>query len=280
MVLNGELDKKLLEVVKRGNAYKVIEFLREGANVNTRDEDGLTPLHYAASRGYVEVARLLLENGADVNAKNEHGITPLHVAASEGHAEVVRLLLEHGADANARDEDGLTPLHNAAANGHLDVVKLLLEKGADPAIRSNGDWTPLDIARALGHAEVVKVLETFLGSTPSIVSVECSSLHVGEWGRLLVRVRGSGTAALSLEGDVDWINPEVVELSGETVVEVPVKPRVGGEVPVKVSVESSGSKTSKIVWLKIADKVRKCPNCGAPVELGAKYCWKCGTKLS
>jgi hypothetical protein len=214
MVLNGELDKKLLEVVKRGNAYKVIEFLREGANVNTRDEDGLTPLH------------------------------------------------------------------NAAANGHLDVVKLLLEKGADPALRSNGDWTPLDIARALGHAEVVKVLETFLGSTPSIVSVECSSLHVGEWGRLLVRVRGSGTAALSLEGDVDWINPEVVELSGETVVEVPVKPRVGGEVPVKVSVESSGSKTSKIVWLKIADKVRKCPNCGAPVELGAKYCWKCGTKLS
>jgi hypothetical protein len=277
--MNGELDKKLLEAVRRGNAYKVIEFLREGANVNTRDEDGLTPLHYAASRGYVEVARLLLENGADVNAKNEHGITPLHFAASEGHADVARLLLERGADANARDEDGLTPLHNAAANGHLDVVKLLLEKGADPAIRSNGGWTPLDIARALGHAEVVKVLETFWGSTPSILGVDCSSLRVGEWGRLLVRVRGSGTASVSLEGDVEWMSPEVVELSGEAVVEVPVKPKTAGEVPVKVRLESSGSKSSKIVWLKVAEKAGKCPACGAQVEPGAKYCWRCGAKL-
>jgi hypothetical protein len=113
----------------------------------------------------------------------------------------------------------------------------------------------------------------------SIVGVDCSELRVGEWGRLLVRVRGLGTASLSLEGDVEWINPEVVELSGETVVEVPVKPRVGGEVPVKVRVESSVSKSSRIVWLKVADKAGRCPNCGAQVEPGAKYCWKCGAKL-
>jgi hypothetical protein len=110
--------------------------------------------------------------------------------------------------------------------------------------------------------------------------VECSELYAGEWGRLLVRVRGSGTATLSLEGDVEWINPEVVELSGETVVEVPVKPRAAGEVPVKVRLESSGSKSSKIVWLKVVEKAGKCPVCGAQVEPGAKYCWKCGTKLS
>ena len=109
--------------------------------------------------------------------------------------------------------------------------------------------------------------------------MECSGLCVGEWGRLLVRVRGSGTASVSLEGDVDWMSPEAVELSGEAVVEVPVKPRVGGEIPVKVRVESSGSKSSKIVWLKVVEKAGKCPACGAPVEPGAKYCWKCGAKL-
>jgi hypothetical protein len=70
-----------------------------------------------------------------------------------------------------------------------------------------------------------------------------------------------------------------VEVSGEVVIEVPVKPRVGGEIPVKVRVESSGSKSSKIVWLKVVEKAGKCPACGAQVEPGAKYCWRCGAKL-
>ena len=109
--------------------------------------------------------------------------------------------------------------------------------------------------------------------------MECPGLRAGEWGRLLVRVQGSGTATLSLEGDVDWMSPEAVELSGEAVIEVPVKPRVGGEIPVKVRVESSGSKSSKIVWLKVVEKAGKCPACGAQVEPGAKYCWRCGAKL-
>jgi hypothetical protein len=117
-------------------------------------------------------------------------------------------------------------------------------------------------------------------SAEAIFDVETSELYVGGWGKLVVRVRGLGRASLAVEGDVEWINPGVVELSEDCVVEVPVKPRVGGEVPVKVSVESSGVKTSKIVWLKVADKVRNCTICGAPVEPGAKYCWKCGTKLS
>jgi hypothetical protein len=109
--------------------------------------------------------------------------------------------------------------------------------------------------------------------------VECPGLRAGEWGRLLVRVQGSGTATLSLEGDVDWINPRAVELSGESVVEVPVRSKASGELPVRVIVKSSGSESSKIVWLKVAEKVAKCPSCGAPAEPGAKYCWRCGAKL-
>lgn len=104
-------------------------------------------------------------------------------------------------------------------------------------------------------------------------------MYVGEWGRIIVRVRGVGKATIALEGDVDWVNPEVVELSDESVVEIPVKPKVAGEVPVKISIESSGSKSSKIFWLKAAEKTKKCPACGAPVEPGAKYCWNCGAKL-
>jgi hypothetical protein len=85
---------------------------------------------------------------------------------------------------------------------------------------------------------------------------------------------------VSLEGDVDWLDPGRVELSGEGVVEVPVRPRAAGEVPVRVVVKSSGGEDAKITWLKVVEKAGKCPACGAPVEPGAKYCWKCGTKLS
>jgi hypothetical protein len=109
--------------------------------------------------------------------------------------------------------------------------------------------------------------------------VECSELRAGEWGRLLVRVRGSGSVSVGLEGDVEWINPGAVELSGETMVEVPVRSRTSGELPVRVVVKSSSSESSKIVWLKVAEKAGKCPACGAPVEPGAKYCWRCGAKL-
>jgi hypothetical protein len=248
-------------------------------------------LFEAAQRGDAAKVEELLKKGADVNARNWAGVTPLHIAAANGYLEVVKLLLEHGADANAREEDGLSPLHIAAANGYLEVVKLLLEHGADPAIRNNRGWTPLDVARTSGREEVVKVLKEFSeqkgevivesgrAAAPSILGVDCSELYVGGWGRLVVRVRGSGAASVSLVGEVEWINPGVVELSGESVVEIPVKPRVGGEVPVKVSVASYGLKTSKIVWLKVAGRAGKCSNCGAPIEPGAKYCWRCGAKL-
>jgi hypothetical protein len=295
------LDEELFEAVWVGDAAKVSKLLRRGANPNAK-EDGSTPLHLAVLKEHADIAKLLLEHGADVNAKDKYGGTPLHRAVLTEDADVVTLLLEHGADVNAKDKYGGTPLHLAAAKGHADIARLLLEHGADPSIKDNEGSTPLDIARRKGYAVVARVIEEFVKeksgkvevavtpaeaialqepvyAVPSIVSVDCSELYAGEWGRLLVRVRGSGTASLSLEGDVDWINPEVVELSGEGVVEVPVKPRAAGEVPVKVCVESSGSKSSKIVWLKVVEKAGRCPNCGAQVEPGAKYCWKCGTKL-
>jgi hypothetical protein len=329
------LDEELSEAVRKGDAAKVRELLKRGANPNAKNEHGWTPLHratywghadvarlllehgadanaenknsfiptplhLAAAMGHVDVTKLLLEHGADANAKNKDGWTPLHFAVNMGHAEVARLLLEYGADANAKNKDGFTPLHFAAAFGYAEVARLLLEHGADPRIGDNDGVTPLDVAREEGHEEVARVIEEYkrgggvrvsatpvgvsarepVPAAPSILGVECSELYAGEWGRLLVRVRGSGTATLSLEGDVEWINLEVVELSGESVVEVPVKPRAAGEVPVKVRLESSGSKSSKIVWLKVVEKAGKCPVCGAQVEPGAKYCWKCGTKLS
>jgi len=144
------------------DAERIKELLEKGTDPNIRDGDGNTPLHFAASRGCAEVARLLLGHGADPNAQAKDGETPLHLAAFWGRVDVVRFLLERGADLNAKNEGGDTPLHYAAYEGHVDVVRLLLEHGADPSIRNRDGKTPLDLAKERGHREVVSLIEEWL----------------------------------------------------------------------------------------------------------------------
>jgi len=85
-----------------------------GADVNAKDEDGWTPLHFAATK---EIVELLINEGADVNAKNKWGGTPLHAAATNGKKETVELLIAADADVNAKAKDGKTPLD--MANGAI-----------------------------------------------------------------------------------------------------------------------------------------------------------------
>ena len=97
------------------------------SDVNWKDQNGKTLLHYAAWKGHKEIAELLIANGADVNAKDDKGGTPLHVAAWEGHTEVAELFIAKGADMNAKMEDGDTPLD--LAKGHPETADLLRKHG-------------------------------------------------------------------------------------------------------------------------------------------------------
>lgn len=98
--------------------------------VHTRDMGGNTPLRLTVS---IEVAKALLRAGADVNTANDDGLTPLHKAAYSYNAGLAVLYLEHGATVDARSNKGITPLISGAMAGNEYQMSLLLERGADPA---------------------------------------------------------------------------------------------------------------------------------------------------
>eukprot|EP00919_Chromeraceae_sp_WS-2016_P003590 GHVR01008694.1.p1 GENE.GHVR01008694.1~~GHVR01008694.1.p1 ORF type:complete len:123 (+),score=13.34 GHVR01008694.1:185-553(+) len=94
-----------------------------------------TPPILCSIRGCL--VKLLIDIGANVNAKDNKGITPLIVASIEGHLDVIKLLIDKGADVNDRDNIGTTPLICASNKGHLAVVQLLIDKGAEVKDRHN-----------------------------------------------------------------------------------------------------------------------------------------------
>ena len=143
-----------------GNIEAVKQHLAAGTDVNVKNEDdnGMTPLHYAAFFSHRQIAELLIATGADVNAKEEDGMTPLHVAAHEGHKEIAELLIAKSADVNLNNKTAGTPLHYAVSKGQKEIAELLIEKGADVNAAFNNVVIPLHYAASKGHKEIVELL--------------------------------------------------------------------------------------------------------------------------
>jgi ankyrin repeat protein len=84
--------RDLIEAIRKGHAAVVHAFLKKGSDPNSRDANGGTALHWAASRGNAEIARLLLYAGADPAATDGEGNTPLDVAVEKGKSKLVEML--------------------------------------------------------------------------------------------------------------------------------------------------------------------------------------------
>jgi hypothetical protein len=153
-----------LDLAAMSNNTEVVSLLlSKGADVNSRDEYGRTPQHFAAGAQFIgcgeggwETISLLLSKGADVNEMDKDGRTPLHFAAIRGELKSASFLLSKGADVNAIDNKGRTPLHEAICS--IKIVEILVESGADVnAILDNG-WTPLHWAEVNLRTEVAEFL--------------------------------------------------------------------------------------------------------------------------
>uniref|UniRef100_A0A8C7HEZ9 Ankyrin 2a, neuronal n=1 Tax=Oncorhynchus kisutch TaxID=8019 RepID=A0A8C7HEZ9_ONCKI len=156
--LQSDSNTSFLRAARAGNLDKVLEFLKDGVDISTCNQNGLNALHLAAKEGHEDLVEELLERGSAVDSATKKGNTALHIASLAGQKEVARLLLKRGADINAQSQNGFTPLYMAAQENHLEVVRYLLENGGNQSAATEDGFTPLAIALQQCHNQVVSLL--------------------------------------------------------------------------------------------------------------------------
>lgn len=153
----------------QGRVDVVSLLLDRKANAEHRAKTGLTPLMEAASGGFVDVGRVLLDKGADVNAPPVPSSrdTALTIAADKGHCKFVELLLSRGSSFDVKNKKGNSPLWLACNGGHMEVVNLLIQAGADVDSQDNRKISCLMAAFRRGHVKVVKLMVRHVTQFPS-----------------------------------------------------------------------------------------------------------------
>ncbi|RKR00083.1 M56 family metallopeptidase [Maricaulis maris] len=153
-----DLDGRLYQAARRGQASRVSELLVEGANPDVRYQGDGTALIAAVRSGDRTTIETLLNAGADPDLGVNGDGNPMIAAAARGRDDVVQLLLASGADVDAAQSGDGNGLIAAALHGRGGTVDLLLAAGANPDAYVLGDETPMVNAAQQGHLDVIERL--------------------------------------------------------------------------------------------------------------------------
>jgi hypothetical protein len=175
----GELGKKLVELVREDNLAELRRLHAGGLTLGAAQAGMVTPLMSASNLGRLEIVRFLLSAGVDLHAKDQDGRTALMYAADENRAAVARLLIERGADVNGQDGALQTALHLASWQNHVDAMRELIRAGARVDVRDCTQRTPLMLAAREDVPEAIALLcesgadveaQDFTGNTALMVA--------------------------------------------------------------------------------------------------------------
>src|SRR3954469_5962927 len=152
-------DNSLAGLIQAGNRDAALKMIAAGADVNTAQGDGTTPLHWAVYKVDADLARALLGRGAKPDVINNYGSSPLAEAVKTANARLVEMLLDAHSNVEAPNQEGQTALMLAARAGSAEVADLLVRHGAD--VNAREKWrgqTALMWAAAAGSAELTRFL--------------------------------------------------------------------------------------------------------------------------
>lgn len=155
--LSGKLGSELFMAVIHQDKDGVNSLLKAGADVNSRNGLDLTPFHFAAATGQIDVMDALVKAGAKIDTPTPYG-TAFTFAAEFGSVPAMRYLLSHGASITPSRADRTTLLMLTARGGSADVIKELLKRKADVNARDNDGATALMYAARDGQVEAARLL--------------------------------------------------------------------------------------------------------------------------
>ena len=139
---------------------EVINFLlSNGVDVNEADKTFGTAINYAVVANQVNTAGLLILAGADLETKNPDGITVIMLAVQQSSFEMVRTLTTTRQAINAKAEDGWTALYFAVRREDPNVLYWLLRQGACKNVIDSYKQTPIDFAKEVGWKQGIAILE-------------------------------------------------------------------------------------------------------------------------
>ena len=161
-ITDPEIEQQtFLMIASSSNSKKCMEFLiSQGADIDARNYNGYTALHFAAYSGAIDSLNYLLSlmdektqtsdqqlhKNMRIDCRTIDGKTPLYLAAFRGNLHAVEILVHNGADVNACDSEGYTPLIAGLIGNHKDVVDYLIKAGADVFHLTADKLTPSVIA--------------------------------------------------------------------------------------------------------------------------------------
>ncbi|XP_071104740.1 ankyrin-3-like [Haliotis cracherodii] len=150
----------LFDACTTGDLQQVKYILSQDiANINTRGENGMTPIMIATEKGHREIIELLVKKGSDLSLFDEDDNTILHLACKEGNVEIVKHILSQKIiDIESRGENENTPLMFAVQFGNMEVFSFLMKKGANISNLDEDGGNILHFSCRRGNIEILNYI--------------------------------------------------------------------------------------------------------------------------
>ncbi|GAB4838383.1 hypothetical protein Ancab_027919 [Ancistrocladus abbreviatus] len=158
----------------RGSIAVADVLMQNGARIEAADANGYRAVHVAAQYGQTAfLNHIIAKYHADYDAPDNDGRSPLHWAAYKGFADTVRLLLFRDANQGRQDKEGCTPLHWAAIRGNMDACAVLVHAGKkhELVVKDRAGFTPIQLASDKGHRHIA----VFLSNAQRAQSKSCEN---------------------------------------------------------------------------------------------------------